>query len=164
MDNKAGAVAVPVEDAPKKTTESSKAPEVQKRVLSLEELVTIGTKVETRDVPVPALGPGVHVKLRVLSAGEALKMREDLQGPAAKNAMLRMVLETALNADGTRMFTDISHLELVGRINLKAIMQLEEAGLELNDLLGEARKKALMEERKNASGKMEDGGSPSVLH
>ena len=55
-----------------------------RKVFSLEDLVKVGTQVETQDVPVPALGPNVYVKLRVLSASEAIKMREDMQGPAAK--------------------------------------------------------------------------------
>jgi len=149
-----------VERSPVSVAETTAAP--AKRVLTLAELVQEGTRVETKEIPVPAFGPNIFVLMRVLSASEALRMREELQGPAAKNAMLRMILETALNPDGTRMFNDIEQLQTVGKLNLKAVVQLEEGALELNDLLPEARKKALMEERKNALSGMAADGSPSA--
>lgn len=134
---------------------------VSPKVLSFADIVALNAKVETKDVLVPELGPGVVVRLRVLSAGEAISLQEEMKGAAGKNAMVKLVQATALNADGTPMFPSPEHIEIVRKMNLKAVLRLQDEALELNDLVPEQRRKRLEQERKNGSSAAEPDDSLS---
>lgn len=132
------------------------------RVLSMEDVLSVDDR-EYVNVLVPEWGGSV--RLRVLTALEALDFHEQLKNPnVSKKAMIRLVHLCAVNADGTQMFPRPDQVDALGKKNIKALMRLQDAALEINDLLPEAEKdkrKKREAELKNGSGEVEAGDSLS---
>lgn len=123
------------------------------RVLSLMDIVARNAKVETEDVQVPELEDGAVIRLRVLSAGEAIEFYEALKGPASKHAMVRIVQACAVDESGAQLFPEPGGLDAIRRMNLKVVMRLQDAALKLNNLSPDKKEQERLEaNRKNGSG------------
>lgn len=86
---------------------------------------------EYREVEVPEWGG--MVRLRVISAAEAIQFTEFVKGESKKNAMLKIVALCLCDANGKRLFDD-SKLQTLGSKNLKVLMRLQTESLELNGM------------------------------
>jgi hypothetical protein len=98
-------------------------------------------------VPVPEWN-GV-VKLRTLTAGEAMEFNDSLEGPSKKNAMLKIVSLCAVNEDGSRLFNE-SKFDAAKKKNLKVMIRLQEAAAELN-VIGKKKKDAVGDAKNDLS-------------
>lgn len=102
---------------------------------------------EYKDIEVAEWG-GI-VRLRVMTAAEAIQFTEDMKGQSRKNAMLKIVALCAVDATGKRMFTD-DKVQTLGQKNLKVLMRLQREAIELNGLKPDKNEEAaLLKEAKN---------------
>lgn len=90
------------------------------------------------------------VRLRVLTAGEALKLQSILNAPQKSNsAMLHVVMMCAVRKDGSPLFTE-TQINRLKEKSLKVLLRLQREALELNDLLPDKDKAdKVQEEVKN---------------
>ena len=119
---------------------------MDEKLLSADEIVA-APDAEFEDVHVPEWNG--TVRIRVLSAGEAIEFTERVKGEARKNMMLILLQLTLSKADGTPMFTP-QQLQAIGKKNLKILARLQEKALKLNDLWPDKKKdRDLVDEAKN---------------
>ena len=125
----------------------------EKKVLSFDEFLQVDD-VRYEDVEVD----GRTLRLGSLSAGDLLEWAEANDGPAKRNAGLRLIVRSIVDGDGKRTGTD-KHLELLKKKDAKTCNDLVARILKLNGLNAKQQ-----EEAKNASSEANSDASPTVLH
>lgn len=84
------------------------------------------------DVPVPEWGG--TIRLREMSAGEAIKFTDSLQDNAKSRnqAIVRIIRDTAVGVDGARLFPGDGDMEKLRAKSFKVFQVLSDAALKLN--------------------------------
>jgi len=84
------------------------------------------------DVLIPEWGDK-YVRLRSLSAEEALSFVAAIKDGKRDESSIRIVALTAVNENNERLFTE-EHIQLLKTKNFRAILRLQEAAMNLNGL------------------------------
>lgn len=90
-------------------------------------------------VVVPAWG-GKKVRLRRLTAEESIELELSIGTPEGKNFALRIVMMTAIDANGDRLFPDMAMMKKLQGKSLEAIRMLQNAALAHNKLGDDVKK------------------------
>ena len=90
-------------------------------------------------VAVPAWG-GKKIRLRRLTAEESIELETMLGTPEGKNFALKIVMFTAIDGEGNRLFPDMAMMQKLQKKSLEAIRLLQHAALDHNRLGDEAKK------------------------
>jgi hypothetical protein len=127
----------------------------KKKLLGIDEIVE-AQDIQFTEVEVPEWGG--TIRLGSLDAGELINFIEANDGPAKRNAGLRLIIKSLVNEDNKRIGTD-AHLEHFKKKNAKVCSRLVDEILKLNGL--DAKGKDVP---KNISGEATSDVSPTVLH
>lgn len=84
-------------------------------------------------IPVPEWGGAV--RLRSLSAAEAIRFTEETKGPSGKNAIAKILFECAVDANGNQLFTDRQQLSKLLDKDISILDRLQNEALTLNGML-----------------------------
>ena len=104
-----------------------------KGILSASDILN-AEDLDTVDVEVEAWGGAI--RLQALSAAEAIKFTDSLKGDGKKNANVRIVLLSAIDEDGNRLF-DNKELASLKEKNLRILNEIATKALVLNGLLND---------------------------
>jgi hypothetical protein len=89
-----------------------------------------------KEFPVPEWGENRVIRLRVLTAAEALKFSKDMKDAAKKDdAIARIVMLCAVNPDGSKMMQSDKHLQLFKNKSIVVIQRLQREAMILNGFL-----------------------------
>lgn len=94
---------------------------------------------ETAEMEVPEWGG--TLRLRVMTADEAIKFQDVLNTPAKKSAWVKLLALCAVDADGNRLFSD-REMELLKKKSTAVFLRLQDFLLKLNGFTQEAADKA----------------------
>lgn len=98
------------------------------------------------------------VRFGTLDAGELIDFIETNDGPAKRNAGIRLIIKSLVDEQGNRIGTD-KHLEAFKKKSAKVCSRLVDEVLKLNGL--DAKGKDVP---KNVSSEADSAASPTVLH
>ena len=124
------------------------------KFLSINEITT-ASDVQYAEVEVPEWKG--TVRFGTLDAGELIDFVEATDGPAKRNAGLRLIIKSLVDEQGNRIGTD-KHLEAFKKKSAKVCTRLVDEILKLNGL--DAKGKDVP---KNVSSEADTAASPSVL-
>lgn len=128
----------------------------EKKVLSIEDVVA-ADDVKYLELDVPEWGG--TVKLGSLSAGDLIEWHEANEGPAKRNAGLRLLVKSFIGPDGKRLADPNKHIETFRNKDNKVLERLLREIVKLNGLTIKGQ-----DDAKNSSGEVPGGASPTVLH
>lgn len=125
------------------------------KFLSIEE-ISNSSDIQYADVEVPEWGG--TVRFGSLDAGELIDFIEANDGPAKRNAGIRLIIKSLVDENNNRIGTD-RHLEIFKKKSAKVCSRLVDDILRLNGL--DAKGKDVP---KNVSSEADTDASPTVLH
>jgi len=103
--------------------------ESEKKFLSADEIL-FAQDLKTIDVDVPEWG-GI-VRFRPLSAAEAQEFTESFSKGRASDGMFWLIAKTAVDPNGSKLFTKPEHIELLKNKSMQVLMRLQDQLMELN--------------------------------
>lgn len=78
---------------------------------------------------------GGSIRIRGLTAGEAINFQQQISNSKAKNEVLvRMVAMVAVDEEGNRIFKGKEQLEALKKKNIRPFLRIQDAFLEMNGL------------------------------
>lgn len=125
------------------------------KLLSIDE-ITNSSDVQYVDVEVPEWGGSV--RFGTLDAGELIDFIEANDGPAKRNAGIRLIIKSLVDENNNRIGSD-KHLEAFKKKSAKVCSRLVDEVLKLNGLGAKGQ-----EVPKNVSSEAGSDASPTVLH
>jgi hypothetical protein len=125
------------------------------KFLSIDDIST-SSDIQYAEVEVPEWKG--TVRFGTLDAGELIDFIEANDGPAKRNAGIRLIIKSLVDENGTRIGTD-KHLEVFKKKSAKVCSRLVDEVLRLNGL--DAKGKDVP---KNVSSEADSDASPTVLH
>jgi len=105
-------------------------------LLSADEILAVD---DTRYERVPVPEWKGTVRIRSLSAEEVQEYVESIDGPAKRNAMVMMMMRSAVDKDGRQLFGDPKVLGALKKKSMSAYVRLQDKILELNGLSDKAK-------------------------
>jgi hypothetical protein len=107
----------------------------ERRVLKADDIFGADDK-KFVEVPTPEWGgDGAVVRLRTLTALEAIQFSKENSNPASQhNAVVKIVQLCSVDEEGNQLFPDVRQFNKVAGKSLKVLGRLQQAALELNGL------------------------------
>jgi hypothetical protein len=106
------------------------------QLLSAEDILS-ADDITYKDVFVPAWKG--HVRLRQLTAQESVEFMDSIQGEAKKNGPLLLLIKSAVDKQGNKMFTP-AVLDKLKKKSMASVVLLQNEALKLNGLTEEEKK------------------------
>lgn len=116
-------------------------------LVSRDQLKAAKQRRKTVDVPLPAFGEGVEVRLRALSAGEALQFNREVtaaqeKGEDVEARALYMIARSWVDEEGEPLFPEEEGVEVLRGLSTEDYNALAKAVLKLNGMGAQAVEEA----------------------